>query len=488
MKTSVHHFSVGLYVLLFLGPLSILFFQRQEIIWPHISDVASILIYSGLQAALSAVGALFLGVGGAFGLASIRSPKWLAVAEAFAKVPAFLPPIFVIVAILNFVTPLFHFPYGLWGVVGVHIVMNTGYVATRVRRLFEDRVGSVAELAWLEGASRLSFFRAVFGVLRSDLALITFVIFCICLTSFAVPLTLGGAHGATLEVLVYERFRSGVGFGEALGYAVIQLGLLLALGTFLFRDLKVAHRQWQLRVPLLQSWWGLVPALLPTTILTFGLAWGLPEGITQLIHHWADLPIGAWLMGSLSVGVIVGCGVMGFLFLTIWLMPHAGLRAFLLGFGQPSTALFGLSLVLLGSSLPWMVFSKIILGLVLILTPIVFRWVLISPLFALEGQLTMAELMGASHTQTFRRILLPQLIGPLTQGAAFASVWAACDFSLSTFVADREWTLALGIDNLLSNYREELATGLLWFLFLVAAVCYGIFVGIGYGLDRKLNT
>ena len=490
MKRWFHHSLVSLYILFFLAPLSALFVQRHAIVWPLLPNVVSILLYSFVQALLSALGALFLGVGGAFGLQWLASRwrNWLWLAEGFVKAPAFVPPIFVILAILAFSAPYFHFPFGLWGVIFVHVLMNAGYVATRVRRLFEDRIGQVAEMAWLEGATRTRFLRALLPTLIPDLTLVGFVVFCVCFTSFAVPLTLGGAHGATLEVLVYERFRSGTGLGEALGYAVIQLIVLLGLGMFLFRELKISPRQWPLRHSLLESRGAVPLAFLPTLILVMGLLQGLPEGVRQLQHYGFDLPILWWTMGSFSVGLTVGLGVLFFVLLALWLMPHAILRGFLLGFGQPSTALFGLSLVLIGSALPWMVYVKVVVGLVLILTPIVFRWILIGPLLGLNEQLTMAELLGASRRQIFQHILFPQVIEPLAQAAAFASVWAACDFSLSSFVGEGEWTLALGIDNLLSNYREELATGLIWWLLLVASVCYGIFVGIGYGLDRKFKT
>jgi thiamine transport system permease protein len=449
------------------------------------SEVAHVLFISGFQAFVSSSLAIFLGILGGLGLLSLQSAFWIHTLETISMIPAFLPPLFVVVGVLNVTSWIGHFPYGLAAVIATHALMNVGYVATRVRRLFEARLGAMAELALIEGASSASFFFVALRLLSRDLLLIGFVLFGVCLTSFAIPLILGGSSGTTLEVLIYSRLRCGHGMRQAVAMALIQVGVLFALGLFLLRGLTVAKRQWSTPNPFARHRLLLVLALAPTFLLAFGLMQGLWMGVPKFLSLLTQIPLLSWSLCSLIVGITVGLGVFLLSSTIAFLLPHVGLQAFLIGFAQPSTAVFGLSLVILGAHSATAVFAKMVAGLILILTPFVFRWVLLSPLFSLRDQIESALILGADRSHIFSKIVFPQIAWQLFQGAGLAAVWGACDFSLSSFVAGHAWTLALGIDDMLSTYQHELATVLLWIMFLVATFCYLLFVGVGYGIYQR---
>ena len=45
-------------------------------------------------------------------------------------------------------------------------------------------------------------------VLKRDIQLISLTIFCFCLTSFSLPVLLGGDSGKTLEVVIYDYLKN----------------------------------------------------------------------------------------------------------------------------------------------------------------------------------------------------------------------------------------------------------------------------------------
>jgi ABC-type Fe3+ transport system permease subunit len=480
-----HHFGVVFLGAILMAPMLFLIGQPISLSGGELSDVFAVLLRSSFQAALSSALAIVLGVVGGLGLLSLQSVVWIHVLETVAMIPAFLPPLFVVVGVLNVTSWMGHFPYGLIAVIATHALMNVGYVSTRVRRLFEARLGSMGELALIEGASSWRFLWIALRLLSDDLLVIGFVLFGVCLTSFAIPLILGGASGTTLEVLIYSRLRWGAGLHQAVAMALIQIGVLFSLGIFLLRGLTVAKRQWSVRNPFQQHRFLLFVALLPTVFIVGGLTQGLWVGIPRFMSVLPQLPLMSWILCSLMVGITVGLGVFLLSSAIAFLLPHAGLQSFLVGFAQPSTAVFGLSLVILGAHSATAVFAKMVVGLTLILTPFVFRWVLLSPLFSLRDQIDSALVLGADRSQIFAKIVFPQIAWQLFQGAGLAAVWGACDFSLSSFVAGRAWTLALGIDDMLAAYQHEMATVLLWIMFAVATFCYLIFAGVGYGLYQR---
>jgi len=120
--------------------------------------------------------------------------------------------------------------YGLQGVLLAHVFFNLP-LATRLILQGWSRVPAEhLRLASVMGFNRRAMWRHIEGpmlarVVPGALA----VVFLICLTSFAVALTLGGGPRATtLELAIYQAFRFDFDLGRAALLALVQAGLGLA--------------------------------------------------------------------------------------------------------------------------------------------------------------------------------------------------------------------------------------------------------------------
>ena len=115
--------------------------------------------------------------------------------------------------------------YGLHGVVLAHVFFNlplaTRFLLQGWQEIPAERFRMAAQLDF----DRIAMLRWIeWPMLRAVLPGIMAVIFAICLTSFAVALTLGGGPRATtVELAIYQAFRFDFDLGRAAFLAVIQL-------------------------------------------------------------------------------------------------------------------------------------------------------------------------------------------------------------------------------------------------------------------------
>ncbi len=127
--------------------------------------------------------------------------------------------------------------YGLGGVVLAHVFFNLP-LATRLLLQGWDRVPAEhLRLSATLGFGPWARFRHIEGpMLRTVVPGALAVVFLVCLTSFAVALTLGGGPRATtLELAIYQAFRFDFDLERAALLAMVQAGLgLAALGLLAF--------------------------------------------------------------------------------------------------------------------------------------------------------------------------------------------------------------------------------------------------------------
>jgi thiamine transport system permease protein len=80
---------------------------------------------------------------------------------------------------------------------------------------------------------------------------------------------------------------------------------------------------------------------------------------------------------------------------------------------------------------------------------------------------------------------LPQLVRPACFVAGLSSLWAWGDFALSRVIAERDVTLGMTIQSLMSGYRLEIATFLVWILLFGGAATFFLFEGAGRVFGQK---
>lgn len=477
-------------VLFFLAPILILVASGVRPSGTFTYEVLDVFGFTFAQAFLSAVLAVAAGVFGAYGLeaASVRfgptNGKFL---EAISLLPNVAPVLLFLLAVMKFMPGL----RGFAGVVVVHGLLNTGIVALSMLRLFRSKVAGLADLAFIEGASRFRFFmKVVLPILAGDLRMIFVFVFAICFSSLAVPLVIGGSRATTLEVLIWQTLRIDGDFSRAFGIAILQLGSILALTLVLrHRTRSSAAVQVRSSQPLLANGWGLPLVIFPSGLLVAALLdrpWvGAVEFFrSDVLAH----EVLRGFLGSLTVSIGTGILVAICLLAIAFVEPRGAWRRLLLGYVAPSAVITGFSLLIAWRAIGFATYFKIMIALTLMTVPSFYRLYWDASLEALRDQRVIAMSLGASAWLSFRRIALPQLIKPACFVAGLSSLWAWGDFALSKVVAERDLTLGMTVQSLMSSYRLEIATFLVWILLFGGAATFSIFEGVGRVVSQKSSS
>ncbi len=364
--------------------------------------------------------------------------------------------------------------YGLHGVVLAHVFYNLP-LATRI--LLQGWGSIPAErfrLAASLGFSPWQMFRQLeWPMLRELVPGAVLVIFLICLTSFAVALTLGGGPRATtVELAIYQAFRFDYDMGRAAMLALLQFGLCAAAALLAWRVALPAglgggmDRPVQ-RFDLGRGWLdGALIALAALFLLT-PLGMIVARGIAQV----PVLPPEVWHSALRSLIVALGATVVT-LVMTLAL-AHAVLA---LG-GARGAALEGLGLAPLAAS------SLVVgTGLFVLLLPVTSPrdWALVVTMlvnagmalpFALrlilpglrEVQATqgrLADALGLHGLARLRIVTLPRLRRPLGFAAGLTAALSMGDLGVIMLFAEREGaTLPMQLYSLMLAYRQADAAG-----------------------------
>lgn len=128
--------------------------------------------------------------------------------------------------------------YGLHGVVLAHVFFNLPLATRLILQGWQEIPAERFRLAAQLGAGPRAMWRLMeWPMLRQVVPSVLAVIFAICLTSFAVALTLGGGPKATtIELAIYQAFRFDFDLGRAAMLSCLQIALtgvaaLIALRT-----------------------------------------------------------------------------------------------------------------------------------------------------------------------------------------------------------------------------------------------------------------
>ena len=451
-------------------------------------EVAAVFLATTLQAGMSAILALALGLLASLGLLWLedRWPTWAMPATALILLPSAAPVLLFLVAVAK----ILPWARGFWGIVFVHSTLNIGLVAVAIAQITRARLGGMAELALVEGSSRRLFLRrGVIPAMRSELTLLFIFVFALCFASFAVPLTLGGSRATTVEVLIYQKLRIDGQWSAAVLLAALQVIALLALSFWIGPQTRkeeqlLSNTSVRRKMTLLHWAPGLFIAFLPGLFLLKGMTngWlkGYAEASATLLEDGPRL-----LAGSVLIGFGTGAVVTLALMLLAYWPPHKSWQKLWRGFATPSPTLIGFALLVMWRALGFASYGKIIFGLGLLWLPTFYRYRWEALLSQLESQIAVARVLGASEFLIFRRVVGPQCLGPALKIGGLAAFWAWGDFALSRVVAERTLTLAMAAQEMLESYRFDGATFVVWLAVLGGLFNFAIFAGAAYVFGEK---
>ncbi|WP_299553065.1 thiamine/thiamine pyrophosphate ABC transporter permease ThiP [uncultured Tateyamaria sp.] len=466
--------------------------------WPVTIGAAdwSVLRFTIWQAFLSAVFSVLFAIPVARALARRRFPGRGALVTLLGA-PFILP---VIVAVLGILAvfgragwvsdgfALLGLPpmsiYGLQGVVLAHVFFNMPLATRLILQGWQSIPAEQFRMVGQLGLSPRMVFRVIeWPILRQVAPGAFALIFVICLTSFAVALTLGGGPRATtIELAIYQAFRFDFDLGRAAvlsllqlvvagGAAVLALWILPPLALQTGRDRVV--RRWDAPSPVLDAGWIIVAAgflLLPLLAVAIsgmvGL-WQMP--LSVLTATWTSfwvavvstvvlltmaLPIAAWLAQSRHGGAeavtLLGLAASPLMIGTGWFIliyPFAAPVTYAL----PVTALVNAMMAL----------------------PFAVR-ILLPPMrqvFTDYGRLSAG--LGLHGFALWRIMLVPRLRPQIGFAAGLGAAMSVGDLGVVTLFADPDVaTLPLQMYRLMGSYRTEAASGA---ALVLLALAFGMF-------------
>ena len=353
--------------------------------------------------------------------------------------------------------------YGFHGVVLAHVFFNLPLAA---RFLLQGWVAIPAERFRLAASLNAPVGRLLeWPMLRSVVPGTFLVIFLICLTSFAVALTLGGGPRATtVELAIYQAVQFDFDLGRAALLACVQFGIC-AVAALLAWQVTAVDGFGAGLDRVVQRWDGskTVDAL---WIMLAALFLLVPLGMIVLrgLPGLADLPDSVWAATWRSVSVAVISAVMtvvmalalalrgGRLVAVIGVLPLAasglvvgtGLFLILFPFVRPSDlALPVRALVNATLALPFALRS---------ISPAV------ATVKADYGRL--ADHLGITGWARLRLVVLPRVRRPLGFALGLAAALSMGDLGVIALFADQQnATLPLAMFRLMGSYQMEAAAG-----------------------------
>ncbi|WP_121629259.1 thiamine/thiamine pyrophosphate ABC transporter permease ThiP [Tropicibacter alexandrii] len=373
--------------------------------------------------------------------------------------------------------------YGLHGVVLAHVFFNLP-LATRMMLQAELAIPSERfRLAASLGLTPRAYFRLIEWPLILRIAPGAFaVIFVICLTSFAVALTLGGGPRATtVELAIFQAMRFEFDLGRAAMLSLIQLALALSAGLValklsrwdgfgLGRGRAVAR--WDGRGRLGRSIDGLA-VMLAAAFLLVPLGAVIWKGLPGLALLGSDTARAALHSLMVALGSTALC--------LAWALPLATRRGELWALSA-----IALSPLVLGAGLflllrPWvnpLDWALPVTGLVNALMALPFALRILRP----EAEAVTRDFgrlratLRLTSWAWFRLVWLPRLRRPLGFAGGLTAALAMGDLGVIALFADPDRvTLPLQVYRLMGAYRMEAAAGAALLLLMCSLALFWLF-------------
>ena len=364
--------------------------------------------------------------------------------------------------------------YGLEGVVLAHVFFNMPLATRLILQGWQSIPTEQYRLVGQLGLPARSVFQTLeWPMLRQVVPGALTLIFVICLTSFAVALTLGGGPKATtIELAIYQAFRFDFDLGRAAVLSLLQLivaGTAAVMALWILPPLVLQSGldrplvRWDARGlfhRLLDSCWIAVGALFLLLPLSAVVISGV-VGLTQMpFSVWAAAWTSVWV-AALSTTLLV----MMALPVSAWLgqASKGGAEAITLLGLAASPLMIGTGwFILIYPIANPQVFALPVTAAVNAMMALPFAVRILVPgmrqSFADYGRLSSA--LGLRGLAMWRILLLPRIRPRLGFAAGLAAAMSVGDLGVVTLFADPEVaTLPLQMYRLMGSYQTEAAAG-----------------------------
>lgn len=378
--------------------------------------------------------------------------------------------------------------FGLHGVVLAHVFLNLPLVARMLLQGWQAIPAERFRLAQSLGMPPSAQFRHLEGpMLRAQLPGAFATVFLLCLTSFAVALTLGGGpRASTVELAIYQALRFEFDLGRAALLAAVQFALCAAVTLVGLRLTQAAGFGAGLgrisAIPAPAGWRQGVDSAVIVLATLFLLA-PLTAVIWRGVPGLFALPSGVIEALGRSVLIAVASAVLSiFAALTLALAVARGVKWLELAAMLPLAAsglVMGTGLFLLvhpvarpeSLALPVTLLVNATMAL-----PFLFRLLLPETRALLADYGRLSDSLGLSGTARLRLITLPRLARPLGFGTGLAAALSMGDLGvIALFAGERSATLPLMVQRLMGAYRMEAAAGAALVLVIASFALFWVF-------------
>lgn len=373
--------------------------------------------------------------------------------------------------------------YGFHGVVLAHVFFNLPLATRMLLQGWQTLPAERFRLAAQLDLTPWAFFRTMeWPLLRQILPGVAALIFVICLTSFAVSLTLGGGPRATtVELAIYQAFRFDFDLGRA---ALLSLAQLLMAGSAALIALWI--------IPAIslgggqdrpvQRWDGqtlpmrIVDGVMMSAAAAF-LLLPLFAVVLRGVFGLALMPASVWQAAGVSLWVaLISVGVM-----SVLTLPMAGWIALRRSGGVEAIGLLGLSASPLMIGTGWFILinpvinpadvSFAVTALVNALMALPFCLRIIVPRLrdTMQDYGKLNQTLGLRGWPLWRWVLLPRIAPQLGFAAGLTAALSAGDLGVIALFADSDRaTLPLQMYRLMSAYQMDAAAGAALLLLVIA--------------------
>lgn len=360
--------------------------------------------------------------------------------------------------------------YGLSGVVLAHVFFNMPLAVRMILHGWQAIPAERFRLAESLGFTPRNMLRHIeMPMLRAVLPGAALVIFVICLTSFAVALTLGGGPRATtIELAIYQALRFDFDMPTAARLALLQFALC-ALAFVLAARISLpsgfgAGKGVAGRPPAPQGWRKVTDGLaiaLAALFLALPLGAVLLDGLPGILA----LPEQVWAAAGRSVVIALASTALSIAVALVFALTAARKR------GWPALAAtlpLAASSLVLGTGLflllqPYVRPSSLALPITFLINatlslPFAFRILAPEAQSLYTDYHRLSQSLGLSAWGRLRWVVLPRLSRPLGFAAGLVAALSMGDLGvIALFAGEEEATLPLLVQRLMGAYRMEAA-------------------------------
>ena len=384
--------------------------------------------------------------------------------------------------------------FGLHGIVLAHIFLNLPLATRMILHGWSAIPTERFRLAASLGMPQSALFRHLeWPMLRALVPGAAAMIFLICLTSFAVALTLGGGpKSSTIELAIYQSLRFEFDLGRAALLAALQFGLC-ALVTLASLRLTVPQAfgagldrgSAALSVGGWRQWADGIVIIAAALFLLAPLLAVVRAGLPGLLH----LPDAVWPAAARSVGISVASAVLATA--AALTLAQAAARPGGGWFDLAAMLPLSASSLVLGTGLflavrPFASPENLSVSITILVNttlslPFLFRLLLPEARQLRAGYAQLSGSLGLTGLVQLRFVTLPRLARPLGFGAGLAAALSMGDLGvIALFAGDRGATLPLVVQRLMGAYRMEDAAAAALVLVALSFALFWAFDRIGH--------